>query len=470
MASTLYPPPNERPRITGHLSFNDRGLPRVPISEGRITSIFSYVGFDVFPNESVHDDSVGRWHRARTIIMPSTRDLEHLVKTQSSSNETAMEKLYGLQMKGPKRDHITEVINERDTTFPDYKHELVYLELKDKNGNNPTRSRRKTRSMHIVLRYRIRHRLNSNASIPAQPSAPGPVNMSQTGQKPIPERPVPASMGSRTIGMPPQNHVPMHNPHNATLLRSSVGGEGYFQSPRPPAWKVATFLSENDDSLGNRSASPASTLSTDTARSTPRMFSDVSHRNSYLQLPTAAGKAGIGADIRTTSIMEEETCGEHAKESASVPRSVQADAQVQMNALACSKITPHGHSRAYQDLTSPSKETHSNYTSIKVDLPPRLYASASSQTDPVKVVPTSKQAAIEEVTDATSTAGRFDPEHDEDDNTSIEDSGEELELDFQDSKMVDGSYQKPSWMENLQPGKRDSSFPIAASNQRLTKV
>ena len=455
MASSSYPPSRDRPGISGHRSYTDGGPSSNSTTAGKTAQSASYIGFDITPNESIPDDSKGRWYRAHTKVMHvSQRDLDRLVRKQSSGDDTVLEALYDPQMRGSKRRHITQVMQERDATFPAYKHELVYLKLdRQSQSKDSKKSKKQTQSMQIILELRIPPPPNTGLLTSAPSSVRGPVDT------PHPSRQMAA------LSLNPENglsNLPealqrprnlSYAPSSAMPLRRNATGEGLLPGPRPSLTRLPVFLCDSDDSLGYRSASPASTVSTDTARSVPRISSGVPRR-SYLQAANVTGRAPEKGEIYSTSIAEEEEDNDNigTPDQTNFQR---AQAPQDSQSVSNSGLTAHTHFSAKHKRASTSSENQQDRMHTENPNSRPSYTSSSTQTDPVNNSSIPCDRCLRDNSRCVSSNQHYKVSV-EDDVTSIDESCGDSETASQDpgkSDLADKDYEKPSWMQKMQPGK-----------------
>lgn len=237
-----------------------------------------YEGYKITPRESPLSESRGRWYRADTKRMPtSERDLQELVRIESSKDYSIVGTMYDKKMRGSKREHIFEFIASKATANPGWDYNLVFLKLernhKKRDSKNP---RPKTLSMQIILECRLRPCNNIALSVPRSMSSQGP--MRANGGLPPTNRGQGTSMQG-TVTAPintlrPQ-YVPSYvsqrapgwqNSQSRTEFSDHLNGRGQLFTP--PASRRTTY--ESDESASFTPGSPSSTLSFDTAMSSSR--------------------------------------------------------------------------------------------------------------------------------------------------------------------------------------------------------
>ena len=459
MASLSYRPCRDRPSISGHRSYTEGGLSSSSTTTGNTALAAKYIGFDITPNDSNYDESKGKWYRAHTKVMQvSQRDLERLVRKQSSGDDTVLEALYDPQMRGSKRKHITQVMQERDATFPAYKHELVYLKLdRQSQLKDSKKSKKQTQLMQIILERRMPPPPNTGL-LTAPPSlVRGPVETPHTIQQTLATS---VNTHSGPSNLPylyesPRNVI--YTPHSVTQLQRDATGEGLLPSPRPLLTRQPGFLWESDDSLGYRSASPASTASTDTARSVPRVSSGMPRR-SFLQAAKSTGKAPEKGEIYSTSIAEEE---EEDSDNTKTPDHTgfqRAQAPQASHSGSNNGLTAHTHfSTKHKRISATSKNQQDRMQTENPTSRPS-YTSSGTQTDPVIISPIPCELVSRDNSKCVS-SHKHHKVSIEDDDTSIDESCEDSETALQDlrmSKLAVKGYEKPSWMHKMQPGRLDN--------------
>lgn len=262
-----------RPVLHAHNSYHGHEKSRTVI-DGDTPPDPIYECYEIKPKESTLGEDQGRWYRADTKRMhTSQRDLQKLVRDQSSSSTTAIEALLDRKMQGSKRKLIYDFIDSRDSASPERKHHLVFLRL-DRNPKkgNSKKARPKTLSMHVILEGKLRPRNNVGLPLPRSMSSQGPFRA--TGDFPTTTRGSAASMlgtVSAPINTPRPQYLPSYSGQTAQTwlnrppkvqISNSQNGMGQPYAPSAPRTTIY-----DSDGLGSLvPSSSSSPLSSDTIR------------------------------------------------------------------------------------------------------------------------------------------------------------------------------------------------------------
>lgn len=484
--ATSNNPPNKRPGLPGQRSSNEDERPRQSSIEGQLSPfILTYVGFNIEPRETQHDESKGRWYRATTTIMPATqRDLEHLVGKQSSSNCNAMEIFYSPQMKGSKRRHITHVIEVEDDAHPNRKHELAYLMLEhDHKHRDSKRSKIRTLSIQIILECQKRPPPHTNLSLPAPTPAHGMV----TNRGGIPsridgsERPITGATPNSLMATPRPQYVPPYAQYRGPQSYGSLpsgqatdvrnGRNSSLQSR-----KLSSNISDSDESQEDRSASPASTVSSGVASSASRRHSSSSYPSNLSSAsvsrtyPGNADESGVGGrlegnvqDFRFPQSNTGQVSPQIPRQAATGTHEDQSYRTVDSKCSQDRSIPTHTRHDTLQADPAISRQIYPSYQAMAPVGPipaastlPRFYTSTGTQIDRESVSNHEEPPAINSGITPTVTPDRGNESDSEDEVTSIEESADGLEPSNHFPNQADLkpiSYDKPAWMDNMQPGK-----------------
>ena len=170
MASTANTRAN-RPTLPGHHSFNSYAELKGPSIACGFPASITYEGYNITPRDPEYHRP-GRWCGANTRSMVGTEEeFKNLVQKQLLSDSTVTEVLYSSRMDGSKRDYIEDFLNRRNTSRPKCKHQLAYLKLEQHHKPKSSKSYRgRTASMQIILECK----LYPGGTIACVPSAPIP--------------------------------------------------------------------------------------------------------------------------------------------------------------------------------------------------------------------------------------------------------------------------------------------------------
>lgn len=268
---------NARPGLPTHRSLG-YGEKRKHSIEGEAPPSSVYEMYDITPREPPLDESQGRWYGANTErISAAERTLDQLVRRQSSSEYEIIDALLDRKMQGSKRAHIHAFIARRDAANPEWKHQLVFLKLnRSHKQRDSKKSKQKTLSMHIILERKLRRRDDIRLPLPRSMSSQGPIRA--IGGLPATDHRQENSMlgpVSAPVNTPRSQDLPSYarqrdpnwqsSPPRVQIL-DNPNGRGQLLAPPPPG----TTTHNSDESASFTPASPSSTLSSDTARSSSR--------------------------------------------------------------------------------------------------------------------------------------------------------------------------------------------------------
>lgn len=233
-----------RPVLRAHNSYHGHEKSKTVI-DGDTPSNPIYEGYDITPRESTLGENQGRWYRADTTGMPtSQRDLQKLVRDQASSSTTAVEALLDRKMQGSKRKHIYSFIDSRDSASPERKHHLVFLKLnRNPKKGNSKKARPKTLSMNIILEGKLRPRNNVGPPLPRSMSSQG--SFRATGD-------LPTTIHGSAVSMLGTVSAPINTPR-PQYLPSYSGKTAQTGPNRPPTVQI----SNSQNGMGQRYAPSA---------------------------------------------------------------------------------------------------------------------------------------------------------------------------------------------------------------------
>ncbi len=267
-----------RPGLHTHRSYHGHEENKRQSIEDGTPPTPRYEGYDITPRESPLCENRGRWHCTNTKPTPaSERALQQFVRDLSLTNYNVLNVLYDRKMQGSKGKHIENVIASKASANPAWEFQVVFLKLNRNHKKRDSKSsRHRTLSMQLILECNLRPHDNIALPLP----------LSMSSQCPI----------RATVGLPVANHgqesymlgtvtTPINNPRPQYLpsyirqrapsrpnspprVQYSDIQNGRGQLFAPPEPRTANH--DSDESTSFRPASPSSTLSSDTARSSSR--------------------------------------------------------------------------------------------------------------------------------------------------------------------------------------------------------
>ena len=468
-----------RPNLPGHRSFNDYGECGKPSAGSAVAPIITYEGYNITPRDPEYNDGKGRFYRAPTKSMPATqRELESLIQKQSRSDCTAIQELYSYDMKGSKRDHIEAFIRARNAQDPERKHELAYL--KAQRGHRSGRSKhsgKRTMSIQIILECRF---LPRNIQAPIFPTPPNRgLNTAMEGLI-TPEKAhsnsgaaaaIPAAMTSRPQYLPPyvQQRALKRTgtPNNGLPVDNETGRKASITSTS------SSSSDESGDSEDFFPSSPTSIQSSKTITPSSWRTSASSGPTSSTSAPSQIVKDEKASRGQCTAIGingkqndERRSLEFGAKENLSQPSSRQRDE----HELAM-------HTQPFKGMVK------SNYSDHR-PVPQPKYASIGTQTDQQPIRPDPGEVFSAEVKNPEQNLGMVKPVEDKSSSgrkdIMIDEAECEEEFALHNAasnsvgSCVKGTneqpassnlFEKPEWMNNLQPGARVNDRKIILNDQ-----
>lgn len=243
----------------------------------------TYEGYSITPNESEYDESRGKWYRALTKPMPgSQREFENLIRRQSLSDETVMEVLYSPRMMGSKREHIENYINAKDAANPGWKHELAYLKLERFPKHKLSRqSSKRTASMQIVLECKPRPRNNVAPMHPHASYSSSAMGRDSSSTNFTPTRTQSSALLTAPVDTSPSRYLPPNNQpggtnRNSNFPNAKTANRRDGRDPIVPPLTPASNEYKRNGAEEPRSLSPCSTVSSNTVSPLPRNASNSS--------------------------------------------------------------------------------------------------------------------------------------------------------------------------------------------------
>lgn len=273
-----------RPGLPTHRSYHDHEPTNRQIIGGETSPTHIYECYEITPKRSPVDEDLGRWHRADTKRIPySEQDLHQFVRKQYSSEYTVIDAFDDKKMQGSKRQHIKDFIEEKNASNPDWEYNLKYLKLdRNRKHRDSKKPRQKTLSMMIILERKLRPRDRIGFPLPRTVSSQGPIHAS--GSLPAANH-MPGYLMPGTVTAPNNTIRPQYTPSYARCrglngqyspsMPQVVDNRNSRAVPSTPSIP-RTPIYDSDESAGLRPASPSSTLSSDTARSSSRRTSNCS--------------------------------------------------------------------------------------------------------------------------------------------------------------------------------------------------
>lgn len=275
---------NARPGLPTHRSYHVYDMERNHNIGGAGNSNHLYEGYDITPRELPLDENRGRWYCAHTKRMPiGERDLGQFVRKQELSDYIVGDAMFDRKMQGSKREHIYDFIAKQNASNPGLEYEVRFLKLNRSHKQRDSKKPRpKTLSMQIILERRLRPHGNNSPPLPRSMSSQGPIRA--TGG-PLTSDNAQGITITGTITPPvivqnPQYLPPYAKPRDSTAQNSLPKLQNLHipnASDRicsPMLLRSATY--DSDDSATFPPASPSSTLSSDTACSSVRRASSSS--------------------------------------------------------------------------------------------------------------------------------------------------------------------------------------------------
>lgn len=260
-----------RPGLHTHRSYHGHEDTNRQSVEGGTSPISTYEDYEIKPRESPLGEARGRWYRADTKRMPtSQRDLQDFVRKEWSNGYSIVDTISNKKMVGSKRVHIRDFIASKVTDNPGWDYQLVFLKLERNPKKRDSRKPRpKTLSMRIILECKLRLCNNMALSVPRSMSSQSQVHING-GLAPTYHRQGSSMQGTVTapINTPMPQYVPAYIRQGAPSWQNSPPRAQSSKVFTPPVSRTTPY--ESDESVSFTPASPSSTLSSDTARSSSR--------------------------------------------------------------------------------------------------------------------------------------------------------------------------------------------------------
>lgn len=273
-----------RPGLPAHRSYHGHEQTNGPSIGGETSPTRIYECYEITPKRTPVDEDLGRWYRANTKRIPySEQDLHQFVRKEYSREYTVIDAFNDKKMQGSKRQHIEHFIEERNASNPDWEYNLKYLKVdRNRKHRESKKPRQKTLSMMIILECKLRPRDRINFPLPRTMSSQGPIRAS--GSLPAANH-MPGYLVPSTVTAPNNSIRPQYTPpyarcrdsngqHSTPMPQVVDNRNSQGVSYTPPTLRTPTY--DSDESAGLRPASPSSTLSSDTARSSSRRTSNCS--------------------------------------------------------------------------------------------------------------------------------------------------------------------------------------------------
>ena len=372
MAEGRLPLPN-------HPRSHSYGYPSTRSHAANTSPTGTYEGYIFIPSEFRDDDvdSQDRWRRARRVrSSPTEKDLQNELDTQKRNKGTAEQDLYGIS--AAKRDQILRLIHEQESGNPGFSFHLVALRLERGEFNqdsfihshsqrqkDPKTRKKSTIFMHVVLRRKPATRQvltpanGPNTSVRGLLGNVGGVDRQS-------ENALPRTLSGSHINTSRPQYLPTYlqqapewpNEHTSGPKSSNAQTPGSQQlQARPPIPIQCRNESYNKKPIYSTPSSSSSSLDSGESATTDR--TRTTHYRVIERNPTSHYSA-----YGHVQPLVEKAATSNFLAFGSTPK-----------AYTFAQTTPN--QASYQELYSNRPQSEYPFPSI----PPRLYASSSTQTD-----------------------------------------------------------------------------------------